>query len=301
VQGEGRLTGVEIEMESSRYSSHNIDDLLRNIPNCNWRVAAEGSLRNDGFEVVFTDPLPLEQALTTLSQAYPMFEGATDTFRAAVHTHLNVQDLSREEYLRAVLGYVIMEPYIFGTVGKGRDESIFCVPWSKSNSHIKRLINAYTNECPDAWDEAITHSPKYSACNMQATAVFGSLEFRHLQTPVSTPLDSITEIADYVTLCHGILEYATSDRHRDSLMQYADWCIGRLPSRYQALEHLASVYGLLAPTAAVDVLADGLSTPTVHHHLRARPSYMNMPRHAPATRRRITPTWTDDLSLMGEL
>lgn len=290
-----RLAAMEIELESNRYNDTNIAHYLRRVENCAWQPSIEGSLRNGGFEVVFKKPLPLPTALGVLSQVTELFEGAIPTFRAAVHCHLNVQDFTREDYLRSVLAYSMLEPLLFKSVGEGRDESIFCVPWTKSNGHVVALVEAYVRQDAHAWWHAIHSAPKYAGLNLSATSTFGSLEFRHMQTPVlDTPEESINSIGKFVLSCNNVLDLACGGGGRESLVQFLDYVLNMTPESIPT-PHLAEVYSLVAKTIAIDKLTQGVSTKAAKTILKDNQTNTLVPGSIARRyvgRNRVRPTWS---------
>lgn len=270
--GDQRLTAVEVEVESDTVTAGTVQEVLANIPNCVWVQAEEGSLRNNGFEVVFRGPQPYDQALIALSQVYPLFNGVRSTFRAAVHVHFNVQDLSRAQYIRILIAYALMEQHVYTTVGNGRDESVFCVPWWKAHAAVRALFRAYNRRDGDGWAGAIISAPKYSGLNLKATSKYGSLEFRHLQTPAGGPMAAVTAIAEYIDMCHSIIQLALGYGCDTDLFKYTDDIIEHIETtqgRVIPPSHVAYVYTLLVGDLPVDVVSDGLSVAAAHSASKA--------------------------------
>jgi hypothetical protein len=254
------MAAVEIEIESEGVCINTARSILDNTPQNKWRVVSEGSLRNNGFELVSLRPLPKEVLKLSLAQAYPMLDDIVDTFRAAIHVHVNMQWATRLQYARTLIAYWLLEPTIYEFVGDGRDESVFCVPWSKGSAHIHNIMKAFHTSNGPAWNRAIAHSPKYSGLNMKATHRYGSLEFRHLQTPALAPVDTLARIGDYVDTCCGVIEIAAAyDKDDDDLLKFADWVLEESGESVPP-EHVCSVYSALAGAKPVDRMECGIPT-----------------------------------------
>jgi hypothetical protein len=277
---DGDKYACEIEVETEDYGgSEPMYNTLRTTPANKWRIVEEGSLRG-GYELVSLCPMPKDQLKMSLAQVAPAFSTIRDTFRAAVHVHCNVQHFTREDYMRAVVAYYVLEPEFFAFAGKGRDESVFCVPWAKASGHVQQLALAYHNEDAVAWGRAITNSPKYAGLNLRATSVYGSIEFRHMPTPASHAGISLPLIAEFIDMCDRVIFLATSHRVRTkSLLEFADYVITTAADNVP-MEHLCNVYSMLAIERPMDRLSEGISSATV---LNTVNTY-----RAPSIRRRST-------------
>lgn len=260
----------EIEVESDSITTPKVYDLCSHMPNCKWRVEGEGSLRGNGFELVSIEPMALDSLIVSLAQVQPMLEGIRNTFRAAVHVHCNVRHVTREQYVRIMVGYHVNEPSIYEFVGEGRDESVFCVPWSKGGAHIHSLLRAYYNNDQYLWTTTIQDFPKYSGLNLGATAKYGSVEFRHLQTPAVDPVAIIERISNYIYMCAHIVENATSTHfngmdHLDYASRLMDTLVTPLTS-----DQVCDVYSGLAYGRTMDVLEQGIPSSTVRNVVHTR-------------------------------
>jgi hypothetical protein len=260
---EGEKYACEIEVEPDDYDgSGSMYNTLRTTPANKWRIVEEGSLRG-GYELVSMHPMPKEQLKMSLAQVATAFNTIRDTFRAAVHVHCNVQPFTREDYMRAVVAYYVLEPEFFEFAGYGRDESVFCVPWAKASGHVQQLALAYHNEDVIGWARAINNAPKYAGLNLRATGVYGSIEFRHMPTPASHAAISLPLIAEFIDKCDRVIYLATSTRVRtNSLLEFADYVVTMANSTVP-MEHLCNVYSMLAIERPMDRLSEGISSATV--------------------------------------
>jgi hypothetical protein len=252
---------VEIEIENDHYGEGYMQDVIGCAETPRWVLVHEGSLRG-GYELVSSAPIPIPDLKESLEQVGAAFEGANDTFRAAIHHHRNVQYFTREQYMRAVIAYYMLEPSFYSFSGSGRDESVFCVPWYKGIRNVHMLAQAYHEADVDAWSTAIRTSPKYSGLNLRATTTYGSIEFRHLPTPALSPAASLRRIEEYIDMCSEVIELATALLPEDTgMLEFADYVVSRhgdIP-----VEHMCNVYSALAVERPIDRLAEGMNSATV--------------------------------------
>jgi len=163
------LVGVEIEGEGRRRGT------IRDNLSAFWRVEADGSLRNNGFEVVLNEPLGGESLRQALSEVPDALRGTSFTFRTSVHIHLDVADLSMDALNRLLFYYTILEKDLFNWVGNGRDQNPYCVPFYRQNNIIYSMMEALNGRYGE-----LVNEERYSAVNCDALKKFTSLEFRHM-------------------------------------------------------------------------------------------------------------------------
>lgn len=165
------LVGIEIEVE-------NIENGV--IPyDAYWSVKGDGSLRNNGVELVSV-PLQIKQVQLAMEYAWTnLYKNNKPDFsnRTSIHVHLNCRDLSQNQIYTLCLLYAIFEKHFYAFAGTRRLNSIFCVPLYRTNilSNLKKMI---FNLNP-LWH-------KYTGLNLlplldsNEHRAFGTIEFRHL-------------------------------------------------------------------------------------------------------------------------
>jgi hypothetical protein len=104
-----------------------------------------------------------------------------------------VRDLTEEQIKSMVKLYMIYEKSFFDLVGRERRHNIFCIPISESS-----LLNGGRGR--DSWWQ---HWEKYSACNLQPLANFGTVEFR-----IMAGNDNMELISTWVLMLCALAEYA---------------------------------------------------------------------------------------------
>lgn len=166
------MIGVEIEFErGDRFSSSSKFNQF-------WRMEGDGSLRNEGREIVFREPFSGDNARTALALAEKSTAKCAFTDRCGLHVHIDCRDLKPSEVNSVILTYLLFEPVIFPVCGAGRENSNFSVPlWTNkqllrdlgSGAHINRLSNRVGGE------------DRYAALNLGSYERMGSLEFRAMR------------------------------------------------------------------------------------------------------------------------
>lgn len=191
---EDTLIGIEVEMEvppARRLRPPPLEGFM-------WRRVEEGSLRRGGLEWVSSEPAPLRFASAMLAQLRPYFEGMNDSWRAAVHVHVDCRWMDRLQFLTAYLHAIARDSQIFELVGNGRDQSNFCVPALHNLRTANQLVHAMKAQDAYAWRHALANHAKYTSINLKRYCDLGTMEFRHMQTPHnSDPVLSINQIHSF--------------------------------------------------------------------------------------------------------
>ena len=182
---EGALFGVEIETEG-----HKLPD---RIPQ-QWGIKEDGSLRgrfpDQAAEYVMNRPLSLENSIEALKDLRKaMDENGAEfnySFRTSVHVHLNVSDLTSEQYLNTVYTYLLLENVFVRYCGNERVGNRFCLRYQDAENLGGFLIEMFRNGAGFV-NNAEMHHLKYAALNIAATPRYGSLEFRAMQGNLEVP------------------------------------------------------------------------------------------------------------------
>ena len=197
------LIGIEIEMEN-----------MPNWPSTDyyWTSKKDGSLRNNGVEYV-SIPLraaQIEWSLDYLKDRLDISNCKPDLSpRTSTHIHLNVRDLTKEQYKNIVLLYAMFEKHFFKFATSKREQSLFCVPLYASQ-YMQYYIKMIDNEEP-YWS-------KYLALNVlpvmsnNETGTYGTIEFRHLHGTMDKHL-----ILSFVNSILCLKQEARKWKHADLL------------------------------------------------------------------------------------
>lgn len=164
------MVGIEIEVE-------NITQQV--IPLAYWDAKSDGSLRNNGIELVSV-PLQIKQVQLALEHVFDVLNQNNKpdfSNRTSIHIHVNCRDLTQDQLYNFILLYAIFEKHFYKVVGSKRLNSIFCVPVFRTNQ-LKHLNTVVYGLSPD-WH-------KYCGLNLlplyqnSVTQGYGTIEFRHL-------------------------------------------------------------------------------------------------------------------------
>lgn len=165
--------GIEIEVETST-----------NLPTdiTGWGVVGDGSLRGNAAEYI-SRPLKISELsdnLSTLRRAFDNIRARVEySFRAGVHVHVNVQQLTRKQVMIYAMCYYILENSLTEYCGKDRVGNHFCLRACDAEYVIDLVINSLNNGSLDCLQ---TDNIRYCALNYLSLFKFGTLEFRALAT-----------------------------------------------------------------------------------------------------------------------
>lgn len=207
-----RHIGIEIENESLSINQYQV---IESLKGSRWELDPhEGSLRGGGLgwevKTASRDGLPLEEAIYSLRELYPILTSGSGTWRAAVHVHVDTRDLNPlQTALALAFGYVV-DKSIFDMTSPERVESNFCVPLSHKFSDVAAAIREIA-----AVGRGSRYG-KYSSINANSLTQFGTLEFRHMRTPETR------ETVESVTECLGKIESFARAAH--AVVNSAGWC-----------------------------------------------------------------------------
>jgi len=167
--------GVEIEVEGA------------NLPKGDhlWRKDNDGSLKplQEAAEYILRSPVPINdiaKALIALKNNFEASKATVDnTYRAGIHVHVNVQDLTMPQMVTMVLLFIIVEDMFLNFCDKSRQGNHFCLRTSDASYFTEKLWEACEQNDPRLFQ---TDDLRYSAINLQSLHKYGSIEFRALES-----------------------------------------------------------------------------------------------------------------------
>lgn len=189
--------GIEIEAEGFDFGD-DVSDLSF------WNIKEDGSLRNGGVE--FCSKILFGQDITdALAEAEEYLQELDINWRAGIHVHVDVRDLSANELINVCALYSILEPIIFAWEGNNRQDSNFCVPWFINHTPLvslgELLKSLQTKGDVSRTDfRSIEQLGKYSALNLIPVRSQGSIEFRIMQSTAD-----INRIIEFANICMTIV------------------------------------------------------------------------------------------------
>lgn len=169
------LIGVEVELE-------NMIGIFRKGHRLKfWNITEDGSLRNNGAEFVFKQPLggaDIIKACMELEKFIRDNDYHPDlTDRTSVHVHLDVRDLSPSQFQRLVILYTIFERVLFKFAGEERFNNIFALPLEGAQGSMTDICQVF--KCNGDFRFHVDNTHKYASFNFKSLNRYGSLEFRH--------------------------------------------------------------------------------------------------------------------------
>lgn len=178
--------GVEIELERFIFNSRPYLSLIE--------IINDHSLRNSGRELVFKRPLRgvnLESGIEELSGILDS-TNYDKSWRCSTHIHLDVRDMTVDEYKNLVFVSSIVEPTLF-KMEPTRVDNPYCIPYDKltnSNTVASVFNSLFDNRFRD-----LEYFPKYSSINLGATYKYGSIEYRTFEA-----IDDMTKLIKYINM-----------------------------------------------------------------------------------------------------
>jgi hypothetical protein len=164
--------GVEVEIEGS--------DLPGSTPM--WKKEHDGSLRGEeNGEWVLRRPVSIENLSGAFQELSKAFENSEieDTYRAGVHVHINVQDLSTVQLINFVCVFLILEELFVDFCAPSRRGNHFCLR-TKDAEYMKQLLWRACEE--NNLKLLYTDDIRYGAMNLKSLFQYGSVEFRSLES-----------------------------------------------------------------------------------------------------------------------
>ncbi len=166
--------GVEIEVEGARLPSE--------LDSKYWRVDKDGSLKGESYEYVTPKPTSLEgikEALDYLASRYKARGSIiSDSVRAGVHVHRNVQELNAKQLYTFITAYLVLEDVLVKWCGDNREGNHFCLRSKDAEWLLFQLEKAITQR---RLTPLKTENIRYGSLNCLALFKYGSLEFRAMR------------------------------------------------------------------------------------------------------------------------
>lgn len=200
-----RHVGIEVEVENCRSLSE---------PR-HWRVIGDGSLRNNGAEILLDGPMcgaRLVAALSNLSDTLRENPELVCSERTSVHVHVNVRDLTYKQVQNVLLIYIATESALYKMGGKMRYENIYCPGISSALEQMPLMRNFMKDSYHDFAD-ACYNWCKYTGINMRSVPDIGTVEFRAHEGTLD-----VDRIHAWVNVLLSLVEYAKNN-DRDQIMQ----------------------------------------------------------------------------------
>jgi hypothetical protein len=172
------IFGVEIECEGENLA----------VAPQGWLQENDGSLRghfpDKSSEYVFNGPATLATSLKriyALSKEMEVQGSKLDfSFRTSVHVHVNVQDLTWNQYLAMLYTSVLMENVLVNFCGDSRSNNRFCLRNEDAEGFVRTLRYVFMNGIKQLM-RIDQNDIRYSFVNIAATLKYGSIEYRGMR------------------------------------------------------------------------------------------------------------------------
>jgi hypothetical protein len=198
--------GIEIEVEGS------------NLPPAplGWRKERDASLKAaESAEYVMRSPVPiaeLRESLDRLRGSFKMNNAVIDdSYRAGIHTHINVQKLTIKQLMNFVALFLIMEECLVDYCAPSRRGNHFCLRAKDAEYFIQLLWRT----CEEGNLKLLhTDDIRYSAMNLKSLFDYGSVEFRSLEST-----QDYEKIALWAEMLYNLREQAVKFSSPDKVME----------------------------------------------------------------------------------
>lgn len=200
----GALFGIEIEIEAG--SDGSFQSLSDDSMNKFGRFTDDGSLRN-GTE--FVSKVLTASEVQELAKEYDEFlkrQSVHLTERCSTHIHVNVQDMTYEQFKSFLWLSMAIEPLLMEFTTPQRRNNTYCVPAyfaTNITSHWAQLLEAWGSENRTRFATLLQNCPKYAAIGGFRLRDYGTLEFRMFPGLVSGD-----QLVDWAVLIESIRQTA---------------------------------------------------------------------------------------------
>ena len=196
--------GIEVEVEADSPLPEDGHPTI-------WASERDGSLRGYCREYITKGPLPIGAVREEISTLYDHLKDSdiVDSFRAGVHIHVNCQDLTVEQVLNFTCVYYSLEDALMKFCGELREGNHFCLRLKDAEFPLHMLMSvADTGDI----DYLRTDNLRYSAMNLRALTIYGSLEFRGMETT-----STFSKIPEWAEILVKIRDYSASLSRREAI------------------------------------------------------------------------------------
>ena len=223
--------GVEIELEAD-----NIPD-ARMMPPM-WKKEADNSLRGESAEFVLREPLPLNQLDTAFSALQTTFAACgtrpRPTYRAGIHVHVNVQDLTPTQLVTFICSYFMLEEVLLRFCDKSRLGNHFCLRMSDASFLLDKLVEFIEQEDLQTLNN---DDLRYASLNVTSLFKYGSIEFRALESTldfarIKTWAGVLVHLRDYAKTLNSPVDLL-GQASAMGFEQYAPIILGRWYQSFQ--------------------------------------------------------------------
>jgi hypothetical protein len=205
-------TAVGLEIELENCLAERVASSLNSSSNSSvWNVVGDGSLRNDGVELVLKYPLKGRRLENALKRVQYYIENVNPnckaSIRTSVHVHLDVRDISRKQLANFLCLYTVLEDILFDIGGKDRKYNNNTTPSSTIADFGRFTASLFREQDRSDFRSLARDNDKYCSCNVRSIiadsfdGLRGSVEIR-----MHEGTKDVSRIIDWINLLCGILE-----------------------------------------------------------------------------------------------
>ncbi len=199
--------GVEIEVEGDSLPGQ---DAVGKY----WRKDKDPSLRGESAEYVLKRPVVFADLDRCFKELQKAFEANSTrfrpTYRAGVHVHINVQQLTTIELMNFVFTYLFLEEVMLAYCDKSRQGNHFCLRLSDASFLAEKLTDVCTSE---NLNDLNTEDLRYASINLTSLFKYGSVEFRALESTVK-----FDRIKDWAKVLYQLKMFALTVKNPAQLL-----------------------------------------------------------------------------------
>lgn len=196
----GNLFGVELEVEG-----HNV--AMEGIPTKGWKRVAEGSLRGENTEYVFSAPVDFAKSNEMVANLFRLFKQngviLNNSHRTSTHVHLNFSDKTVKNVVTFFLIHTILEELLASYCGETRRGNLFCIS-TRSNEQLVNSLERAVTLVQNFRD--FGNNIRYCAANLAALNKFGTIEIRTMRGA-----DSEQQVKDWLSILNQLYEYSCKE------------------------------------------------------------------------------------------
>jgi hypothetical protein len=200
----GELFGVELELEGSGLS----------VPmTCSgWGQHADGSLRGDSIEWIFSSPCTYDAAVKRVTRLYEALVKRKVTFknsyRTSTHVHLNYSDKYGFQVVNLFIIFTVLEDLLSRWCGEIRGGNLFCLR-SRDAEHIVTVMERSVFTYQNFFE--FNNDLRYAGLNLSALNKFGSVEVRTMQG-----CDSAKQVNQWLEILNELYQWSLHNRSAPS-------------------------------------------------------------------------------------
>jgi hypothetical protein len=199
--------GIEIEMEGDKpFPEGDVSDAI------NWRAETDGSLRGYSKEYVINNPITINQVSSHLNNLRALLKLSgckiIYSFRAGVHVHINVQELTVNQMATFACLYWCLEKALVKYCGSQREGNHFCLRAEDAEYSVYLLGEAISKNMAFLDTDNI----RYASMNLRAMPRYGSIEFRAMETQ-----PDLSKIESWCKMLYRLREEAVKIDERRSI------------------------------------------------------------------------------------